>query len=448
MCRPARCCRRSGRRAASDRLLLSGAFAREFLPKDFFRDRVVIVGLSMQSAPAADQGGAGLLCDLVHAAQPASGVGRGDPGDDLRKPHQAAAYRYRLALAAGGLHACRGAACRRRDLAPDRLADGRALGSRHRRASSRRASCCCISAGSTCRRSRRRSPSSRWRPHRARATTRPSGGCGAASCAPSRSICRRSWSSGSPRDPAQLHLGGERKTLSILFSDVRGFTTISETLKDEPERLTALMNRLLNPLSGVVLAEGGTIDKYIGDAIMAFWNAPLDDADHALHAVAAALGMLDALDGLNAELRGRSRAAGVAADEAQDRHRHQHRRLRRRQYGLRVPLRLFRARRRGQPRGAARKRDQELRRMDPARRTDRATGCGKALRGRARPHPRQGQVRGNARSRPWCRRPTARRWPSIRRCSTISMAEGSRRRTSVSGRWKKSFPRLRATTAS
>ena len=113
-------------------------------------------------------------------------------------------------------------------------------------------------------------------------------------------------------DPAQLHLGGERKTLSILFSDVRGFTTISETLKDEPERLTALMNRLLNPLSGVVLAEGGTIDKYIGDAIMAFWNAPLDDADHALHAVAAALGMLDALDGLNAELAEEARAAGGA----------------------------------------------------------------------------------------------------------------------------------------
>ena len=78
-------------------------------------------------------------------------------------------------------------------------------------------------------------------------------------------------------DPAQLQLGGERKTLSILFSDVRGFTTISEALKDEPERLTTLMHRLLNPLSAVVLAVGGTIDKYIGDAIMAFWNAPLDD---------------------------------------------------------------------------------------------------------------------------------------------------------------------------
>jgi len=110
-------------------------------------------------------------------------------------------------------------------------------------------------------------------------------------------------------DPSSLHLGGQRKTLSILFSDVRGFTTISETLKDEPERLTALMHRLLNPLSAAVLAEGGTIDKYIGDAIMAFWNAPLDDGDHALHSVDAALGMLAALDKLNAELAAEAQPA-------------------------------------------------------------------------------------------------------------------------------------------
>jgi adenylate cyclase len=71
------------------------------------------------------------------------------------------------------------------------------------------------------------------------------------------------------------------------------------------------MNRLLNPLSAVVLARGGTIDKYIGDAIMAFWNAPLDDAEHALHAVEAALGMQTALDELNAELAEEARAAGT-----------------------------------------------------------------------------------------------------------------------------------------
>jgi adenylate cyclase len=111
-------------------------------------------------------------------------------------------------------------------------------------------------------------------------------------------------------EPARLRLGGERKTLSILFSDVRGFTTISEAMKDEPERLTRLMHRLLNPLSAVVLASGGTIDKYIGDAIMAFWNAPLDDPDHALHAIEAALGMLKALEDLNIELAAEARANG------------------------------------------------------------------------------------------------------------------------------------------
>lgn len=103
-------------------------------------------------------------------------------------------------------------------------------------------------------------------------------------------------------DPEKLKLGGERRTLSILFCDVRGFTSISEQMKDSPERLTALVNRLLNPLSDAVVNAGGTIDKYIGDCIMAFWNAPLDDPDHATHAVQAALGMLVALDTLNAEL--------------------------------------------------------------------------------------------------------------------------------------------------
>ena len=87
------------------------------------------------------------------------------------------------------------------------------------------------------------------------------------------------------RNPSALKLGGERKNLSILFCDVRGFTTMSEKLKDEPERLTTLINRLLDALSERVLAEGGTIDKYMGDCVMAFWNAPLPSPDHALRAV-------------------------------------------------------------------------------------------------------------------------------------------------------------------
>ena len=113
------------------------------------------------------------------------------------------------------------------------------------------------------------------------------------------------------RDPSQLKLGGERRTLSILFCDVRGFTTIAETMKDDPEQLTTLINRLLTPLSDIVLKHGGTIDKYIGDCVMAFWNAPLDDDEHAKHAVAAALDMLDAMTLLNAELRAEAEADGA-----------------------------------------------------------------------------------------------------------------------------------------
>ncbi|MFB2550351.1 CHASE2 domain-containing protein [Ensifer soli] len=113
-------------------------------------------------------------------------------------------------------------------------------------------------------------------------------------------------------DPSRLKLGGERRTLSILFSDVRGFTTISERLKDDPEQLTTLMNRLLTPLSEVVLRHGGTIDKYIGDCIMAFWNAPLDDPDHAQNAVLAALDMLAAIERLNDALKAEATEAGAA----------------------------------------------------------------------------------------------------------------------------------------
>jgi adenylate cyclase len=105
------------------------------------------------------------------------------------------------------------------------------------------------------------------------------------------------------RDPSALKLGGERRNLSILFCDVRGFTTLSEKLKDEPERLTTLINRLLDPLSEAVLTEGGTIDKYIGDCVMAFWNAPLPTPDHPVQAVRAAMRMLEAVTTLNATLR-------------------------------------------------------------------------------------------------------------------------------------------------
>ena len=104
------------------------------------------------------------------------------------------------------------------------------------------------------------------------------------------------------RDPAALKLGGERRTLTILFCDVRGFTAIAEALKDEPERLTALVNRLLDPLSEAVLAEGGTIDKFIGDCVMAFWNAPLPEPRHAERAVRAGVAMIEAVARLNRDV--------------------------------------------------------------------------------------------------------------------------------------------------
>lgn len=89
------------------------------------------------------------------------------------------------------------------------------------------------------------------------------------------------------QNPDKLKLGGEKRELSIFFSDVQGFTTISESL--DPEALTALLNDYLSAMTDIIHEEGGTVDKYEGDAIIAFWNAPLDVPDHAFRAVNAAL---------------------------------------------------------------------------------------------------------------------------------------------------------------
>ena len=110
------------------------------------------------------------------------------------------------------------------------------------------------------------------------------------------------------RRPELLRLGGEQRTMTIMFCDVRGFTTMSEQYKDDPQGLTALVNRLLTPMTHVVLGCRGTIDKYIGDCIMAFWNAPLDDPEHAANACRAALGMHAAIRELNAVLAEESAA--------------------------------------------------------------------------------------------------------------------------------------------
>ena len=110
-------------------------------------------------------------------------------------------------------------------------------------------------------------------------------------------------------DPAQLRLGGETRELTLLFSDLRGFTAISE--KYEAEQLTSLVNRFLTPMTEVTLNHGGTVDKYMGDAMMAFWNAPLDDEDHPRNAALAALELRHCLAPLNEELQAEAREQGI-----------------------------------------------------------------------------------------------------------------------------------------
>jgi adenylate cyclase len=112
------------------------------------------------------------------------------------------------------------------------------------------------------------------------------------------------------RSPEKLVLGGEERRMTILFSDVRGFTTISEHYKDDPQGLTRLMNRFLTPLTNAIIERKGTIDKYIGDAIMAFWNAPVDDDDQEANACDAALAMQERAAALNVELKEEADANG------------------------------------------------------------------------------------------------------------------------------------------
>lgn len=98
-------------------------------------------------------------------------------------------------------------------------------------------------------------------------------------------------------DPGRLKLGGEKRQISIIFTDLAGFTSLSETM--DPESMLSLLNNYLDEMSQIVLDEGGTLDKYIGDAIMAFYGAPLDQPDHAMRACRTAVRMQRRLDELN-----------------------------------------------------------------------------------------------------------------------------------------------------
>ena len=101
------------------------------------------------------------------------------------------------------------------------------------------------------------------------------------------------------KNPELLKLGGERKDMTFLFCDIRGFTPISETYKDNPEGLVELINEFLTNQTNIILKHGGTIDKYMGDCIMAFWNAPIDVDKHEQVSCEAALSMHKALKELN-----------------------------------------------------------------------------------------------------------------------------------------------------
>jgi adenylate cyclase len=95
------------------------------------------------------------------------------------------------------------------------------------------------------------------------------------------------------QDPSRLHLGGATRTMTVLFSDIRGFTTLSATM--EPQALVSLLNEYMTAMTEVVFRHEGVLDKYVGDALMAFWNAPSDQPDHARQACTAALDMVERL---------------------------------------------------------------------------------------------------------------------------------------------------------
>lgn len=101
------------------------------------------------------------------------------------------------------------------------------------------------------------------------------------------------------KDPSKLKLGGEKRRMTVMFSDVRGFTSISEKLT--PEELVDVMNTYLTRMTDIVFENDGVLDKYIGDAVMAFWNAPFDQADHSLRGIKTALAMQKALRVMNDE---------------------------------------------------------------------------------------------------------------------------------------------------
>ena len=106
-----------------------------------------------------------------------------------------------------------------------------------------------------------------------------------------------------------MQLGGEKRDLTVMFCDIRSFTTLSEGFT--AVELSTFLNAYLSPMTDIILSEEGSVDKYMGDAIMAFWNAPLDDAAHGIHGVRAALEMRETLARLNGEWRSEAEKTGA-----------------------------------------------------------------------------------------------------------------------------------------
>ncbi len=114
------------------------------------------------------------------------------------------------------------------------------------------------------------------------------------------------------KNPNQLKLAGDNKIITVMFCDIRNFTSISETFVNKPEELTNILNNILNPLSEIILKHNGTIDKYMGDCIMAFWNAPLDNSEHGSDALLCSLEMIDSIKKLNFEIKNKFEVEEIA----------------------------------------------------------------------------------------------------------------------------------------
>src|SRR5262249_40870162 len=115
-------------------------------------------------------------------------------------------------------------------------------------------------------------------------------------------------------DPSKLRLSGELRNMTFLFSDIRGFTSLAERYSSRPDALTAVVNRFMNRMTKAIFEHGGAIDKYMGDCVMAFWNAPLESSDHPVRACQAALAMRIELKQLNDELKAEASEAETTGE--------------------------------------------------------------------------------------------------------------------------------------